>query len=54
MEKISLIQCINLHNSKINMQKIGILNLIQIQRLYKVIQNYEQSVDYCGIQFYIR
>ena len=53
MDEISIVQCINLHNSKINMQKIGILNLIQIQRLYKVIQDYEQSVDYCGIQFYI-
>ena len=41
MEKISFIQRINLHNSKINMQQVGILDLIQIQCLYKLIQNCE-------------
>ena len=41
MEKISFIQRINLHNSKINMQQVGILDLIQIQCPYKLIQNYE-------------
>ena len=37
MEKISFIQRINLHNSKIDMQQVGILDLIQIQCPYKLI-----------------
>ena len=41
VDKISIVQRINLHNSKIDMQQVGILDLIQIQCPYKLIQNYE-------------
>ena len=54
MDEISIVQRIDLHNSKIDVQQVGVLNFIQIQRLYKIIQNYEQRIQHRGIQFYIR